>query len=395
MTDCVTSPRISIEVETTGNYTDRILYLYDQIPALWTMLTPRFRRDDIIHQTWYDGLRNPERGVWEHVMIFQYVDMRNANESHEQNASTQETTISIGILYMENAPEYNLTMSEIDSQDWIFGIGRASQAYYSKVECDIRRNRPEDNNLWEAYPQIRTNCNLAREMDAYWSVTAIVPADGSGEKFAINMPSSEDLLRFYQSYMIAKDTYYPLPSTKQTSVRLSTVELSIAFIVVCGLILLVVIYGLLHWVLMRWKYRESLQSIPGTKVDWVLQSIQESRTVSTTQVESQNQLETRIFPLAQVLESRRELWLGANYTAKQNAIAEAFGRVYSANPTSVNEKTPNTEAVDQGAQNTELSISASQAEQPGPGGTSSHPPSEERQQPSKSKPAVSVSIPDI
>jgi len=331
LADCNITARTAINVETTGNYTNRFLYLYDEIPALWTMLSPRFRREDIIHDVWYDGVRNPELGVWEDVVIWQYVDLSSSEVSHEQNASTQQTTISIGVLYMEDAPEYNLTVSNSTTDDWVFGEGPVPNAYYSKVECDIHRNRPEDNNFWEAYPQIRTNCDLAKQMDVYWSATAIVPTDGTGENVTINLPSGEDMFRFYQSWMIAKDTYYPFPSTGEISVTVTTVELSIAFIVVCGLILLIVLLGLLHFGYMKWRYRKILQRTPGTKVDWVLQSIEESN--AATMGEG-GQLQVRgegAEVSARELAARRQtLWLSANYAGPHQGTARTFGKIQTA-----------------------------------------------------------------
>lgn len=331
LADCTVTPRTVINVEATGNFTNRFLWLYDEIPALWTMLSPRFRREDIIHDVWYDGVRNPEVGVWDNVVIWQYVDMSSSEVSHEQNASTQQTIISIGVLYMEDAPEYNLTVSNSTTDDWAFGEGPVPNAYYSKVECDIHRNRPEDNNLWEAYPQIRTNCDLAKQMDVYWSATTIVPADGTGENVTINLPTGEDMFRFYQSWMIAKDTYYPFPSTREISVTVTTVELSIPFIVVCGLVILLVVLGLLHFVYMKWRYRRIMHSIPGTKVDWVLQSIEESNAAGIIEgVQVQALGEGKEISARQLTARREKLWLSARYAAPHQGTARTFGRIQTA-----------------------------------------------------------------
>jgi hypothetical protein len=331
LADCKITPHTSIKLTVTDTHTNDSLWLYNEIPGLWDVLSPRFRRDNIIHSNFYGGVRNPETGVWEHVIIWQYADLSSSEVSNEQNASTQQTTISLSAVYMKDAPEYNITVSNLDTKDWVFGVGDVPEAYYSKVECDLKRNRPVDDNLWEAYPQIRTNCNLAKELDVYYSAGAIKPADGTGINMDINLPTGESLFRFYQSWMIAKDTYYPFPSTRPTSVRLRTVELSIIFIVICSIILAILLLGLLHWAIVKWRYRKSLDRFPETKVDWILQSVREARFADMSDVESppQAQVDPNSIQEIRLATTTKEIWRTAIFSSQGEIAAskKRFGRV--------------------------------------------------------------------
>ena len=193
--------------------------------------------------------------------------------------------ISLASIYMKDAPEFNLSALGESDKDWVFGVGEVPEAYYTKVECDINRNRPQDDNYWEAYPQIRTNCDLSKQLDIYWSATAIQPS-GKGYEMVVNIPSGEEIFRFYQSWMISKDTYYPYPSSRDISVSLNTVELSIVFIVICGFTILIVSLGMLHCFSFRLRHRGIVVGIPETKVDWLLQSVQEAQISASSQLDS-------------------------------------------------------------------------------------------------------------
>jgi hypothetical protein len=325
---CAVTPETPIQLNATGNYVNHtLLYLYYEIPGLWNVLSPRFRRKDIIHDMVYDGVRAPERGVWDDVIFWLYVELSPANASNEDNSSTQLTSISLIAVYMKGAPEFNLSLASASDFDWAFGVGKIPEAYYTKVECDIKRNRPrEDNNYWEAYPQIRTNCDLAKEVDIYWSAGAIKPS-GNGPEMTISIPSGDELFRFYQSWMIAKDTYYPYPFTREISVRLKTVELSIVFIVVCGLILFVVLLGILHCGVFKLRHRKILGGIPETKVDWFLQSVQEAQCSPSSQLNLQKSDEN-IPPdsrLTKQAKSPKETWAKATYTWRQDKTTNRKG----------------------------------------------------------------------
>jgi hypothetical protein len=127
--------------------------------------------------------------------------------------------------------------------------------------------------------------------------------------------------------MIAKDTYYPYPFTRELSVRLKTVELSIVFIVVCGLILFVVLLGILHCAVFRLRHRKILGGLPETKVDWFLQSVQEAQCSASLQLNSQKSNEN-ISPdnrLTEQAKSPKEIWAKATYTWQQDKTTNRRG----------------------------------------------------------------------
>lgn len=292
---CNFTPQTTVQLNATGNYVnDTLLYLYDEIPGLWNILSPGFRQDDILHNMFYDGYRDPANGIWDDVIVWDYVELTPANVSDQDNSTTQWQTLAFTVVatYMKGAPEFNLTDVGEGAKDWVFGVGSIPEAYYTKFECEINRNRPSgDGNYYEAYPELTTNCDMAQQFDQYFGPAAIQPSgpDAVDPKL-ISIPSGEQMLRFYQAFMVAKDTFYPNPFSRDVSVRISTVELSVIFVVICSLTIFIVILGLLNCAIFYLKYRRLIDGIPETKIDWMLQAVKEARVSRTPQLYSEKTL---------------------------------------------------------------------------------------------------------
>jgi hypothetical protein len=297
---CSFTPQTTVNLNATGSYVnDSLLYMYDEIPGLWDILSPRFQRDDIIHDYFYDGIRDPDNGVWDEVIVWDYVVIEPSNVTNQDNATTQWQTLAftLAATYMANAPDYNLSAVVEGARDWVFGIGPIPQSFYTKVECDIKRNRPAgDSNYYEAYPELTTNCDLAQQTDVYWSPTAVQPATTSYDgRQIVNLPSGEEILRFYQAWMISKDTWYPNKASRRVSVRQSTVELSLVFIVICGLLILIVFIGLVYCLAFTLRHGKMLRGVPQTKIDWLLQALKEAQAAASSKTDPEEALKEARF----------------------------------------------------------------------------------------------------
>jgi hypothetical protein len=92
----------------------------------------------------------------------------------------------------------------------------------------------------------------------------------------ITVITPDDLVKFYQAYMIAKDTQYRQPVTRTLSVELSIVELSTAFLTVCLLVALLLAAGIAKYMFFMGKHRPTMVVTRESKLDWMLQSIKEA-----------------------------------------------------------------------------------------------------------------------
>jgi hypothetical protein len=84
--------------------------------------------------------------------------------------------------------------------------------------------------------------------------------------------TAEELVRFYQIYMITKDTQSHQPVTRVLSVDTRVVQLSAIFLAVCVCTALLIGVGLARYALFRVLHRTKHRA-PHTKLDWLLQTL--------------------------------------------------------------------------------------------------------------------------
>jgi hypothetical protein len=113
------------------------------------------------------------------------------------------------------------------------------------------------------------------QLASNYLLTAIRPSV-SGNGFEVNTPSGEDMFRFYQAYLITKDTYYPYPAIRTISVQRPTVDISAIFVTFMSLLILIISFGTVKYVLFLLRNSGRLMMVPQTKLEWLLQSIQEA-----------------------------------------------------------------------------------------------------------------------
>ncbi|PVH82024.1 hypothetical protein DL98DRAFT_621631 [Cadophora sp. DSE1049] len=81
--------------------------------------------------------------------------------------------------------------------------------------------------------------------------------------------SGEELLRFYQAYMITASTLYALPSQRKLSVLVDTVQFSSAFLAVVLLLAVLITWQTMRYRFFLRKYKAEL-GVPDGKVDWMI-----------------------------------------------------------------------------------------------------------------------------
>src|SRR5207248_3151312 len=86
----------------------------------------------------------------------------------------------------------------------------------------------------------------------------------------ITVITPDELVRFYQTYMISQDVAYSPLVTRTLSVEIPIVELSIAFLTVCLLAEFLLAAGLTKYIFFMLRHQTTMLVTPESKLDWML-----------------------------------------------------------------------------------------------------------------------------
>jgi energy-converting hydrogenase Eha subunit E len=162
-----------------------------------------------------------------------------------------------------------------------FGTGIAEHASYTRAECSLNRPQtvPDENHM--AYPGSGDVNSIPTGYTEYFQARFTQESTSDSE---ITVITPDVLVRFYQAYLIAKDTLYHEPVARVLSVELPNVELSTIFLIICLLVTLLLAIGLTKYLLFMLKHRATMVVTPETKLDWMLQSLKEAAVTTTSPV---------------------------------------------------------------------------------------------------------------
>jgi energy-converting hydrogenase Eha subunit E len=82
------------------------------------------------------------------------------------------------------------------------------------------------------------------------------------------------LVRFYQTWVITKDTQYREPVPRTLSVQVPDVQISIVFLIIAVLIAILILLGISIYVFSMVRHWDAMAKVPQSKLDWILQSAQ-------------------------------------------------------------------------------------------------------------------------
>lgn len=154
-----------------------------------------------------------------------------------------------------------------------FRQGDIGKSSYTKIECELRRQKAVEDGFNVAYPDINydTYSNVPIAYTAFYQARFTQEAT-SGSNISVISP--DELIRFYQAYNIAKDLQYREPVTRRLSVSLEVVQLSVIFLTIAMLVGLLILLGLIRYGLFAILHWRIMISTPQSKLDWMIQSIQ-------------------------------------------------------------------------------------------------------------------------
>lgn len=153
-----------------------------------------------------------------------------------------------------------------------FSEGSADNATFTRADCRLKRepDQEQDGALvtqpWTTMPG-SIPAALSNFYDAAFQEQAIA-------KEPTYLPSGPELARFYQTYMITKDTQFTnVVATRTISVRQPRVQVALVALVIT-IVFAVTIAGLLTYALFMYPVRKGI-FVPRTKVDWVMEAVRE------------------------------------------------------------------------------------------------------------------------
>ena len=255
---CKPTPSTPVTLSDTGNCTD----LSAEMPALGDILPTAFRDD------WYyaDGGLYVNHTLWKDLLMFIVAPIY--TDFDKITNITYAMNISIASVHLSGVrKELN------DSSNCEFAPGDVKQASYTRIDCGLTRPRhiPDETHL--AYPSSGDVWNIPYAYVEYYQARFVQESTSNSE---ITVITPDELVRFYQAYVIAKDVMYRQPVTRTLSAEIPTVELSTAFLIVCLLGALVLAAGLTKYIFFMVRHQTTMLVTPESKLDWMLQSIKEA-----------------------------------------------------------------------------------------------------------------------
>jgi hypothetical protein len=260
---CEPTPSTPFTVSDTGNCLD----MATEMPALQEILPQAFR------DNWYyaDSGLYINGTVWKDVLMFLFAPVY--TDFDDTTNITYAMNISIAAVHLSGVQkELN------DSSDCAYAAGDVERASYTRIDCGLTRPRhiPDEHHL--AYPDSGDVGSVPSAYEEYYQAR-FTQESTSNSKITVITP--DELVRFYQTYVIAKDIMYRQPVTRTLSAKIPIVELSTAFLTVCLLGALVLVAGLTKYIIFMVRHQTTMLVTPESKLDWMLQSIKEASPSST------------------------------------------------------------------------------------------------------------------
>ena len=275
--DCHDSPLTMIEAaEATGNYSGYTaadspdIAIFIEMPAMKQAIPKDWKTDPRNSGCYW--LQKYSDANLQDVFVGCFTTLWTNPTQRENFTLVESWSFSVAAIYIRGAPQP--PSLEEKSANVVFGSGPVAGASYTSTTCNITRNGRSSLGGAIAYPILHYPSGIGFSL--LEGLTALF------DVFSIAVPgqlgiSGKDLFRFFQSYWLAKNTFTdPVITTRLLSTRVPAVEISTIFLAVTSVVTFLLMVSGVMYVIIRWYYRGQIRSTPASKIDWVLQAIQES-----------------------------------------------------------------------------------------------------------------------
>jgi hypothetical protein len=199
------------------------------------------------------------------LLVFLYA----ANYSDYEQISDTYLTVEMAIGYLH---VHGLPKNDSDAFDSCrYGEGAVASASYTRVDCLLTRSHARLQDASRvAYPD---SGDVGGIPSAFLSNYFQRFKQESMRNNEISIITPQDLLRFYQTYTVSKDTQIIRPVERQMSVQVPAVQISTIFVAIFALLLLFIILSGATYALFWFWHPTILQHVPQSKLDWLIYSI--------------------------------------------------------------------------------------------------------------------------
>lgn len=148
--------------------------------------------------------------------------------------------------------------------------GPIGSATYTRIDCTLSRERKIADEHLVPYPEaVDTEMLIARALSQNFQARFMME---SATNRTITEIKPEELIRFYQVYMILKDTQYRQSTLRPLTVSQQVPQLSTAFLAVALLVTVLCMISSSAWCIFKLTHH-SVNDVPQTKLDWLLHAI--------------------------------------------------------------------------------------------------------------------------
>ncbi|KAK5092997.1 hypothetical protein LTR70_000536 [Exophiala xenobiotica] len=211
------------------------------------------------------GNRYNAAGGNDYLFFLHGTDITGKDQATQTATSARILTIAV---HMQDIPWNSST------QDCSFGVGHVPLVGYTEMTCNLEmKPTVKTDVVVRARPELYDNTRIASAYKAHYG--AILANRSSKSDEYIVIPGT-GLARFYQSYHAVKDTWHvpaDKDATQLTNVATTVAQVSVVCIAVCALAGTVILAGLVSYLVFLYRHRNHLDSMPQSKLDWMLWSM--------------------------------------------------------------------------------------------------------------------------
>lgn len=277
--DCVSTEETVLTI--TGNSSYTIVDPVRAFPAFGATFEPHMLNSSAYRYSvdfcgWVHW-DNSSRGIAHDIAFFVLVQTQPTIDD-QMNKNNATLHLSLSVLHIHNA--------SLLSTNNLFGTrttwrseGQFGNASYTRIECNIARNRTVPDEQLIAWPWTNDTDSIVKAYADY-NRNAI---GNAGENHRIVPPlPPQDIFRFYQAYQITTSTSNEVYLTRQISVMVTAVQLSTIFLVVAILLVLLIVFTLIRYSVFLVRHKASLgvSCIPDAKLDWMLHTFRNSEHIT-------------------------------------------------------------------------------------------------------------------
>ncbi|KAJ9655103.1 hypothetical protein H2198_005959 [Neophaeococcomyces mojaviensis] len=247
-------------VQSTANCSDKLWSQVPEVKLLWRNLRN-------ITGWYYSYDSSTHYGTNQSIIADMLVFMHGTKINEYINKTASSLTLRTVFMYMQDIPRNATTNATCNTIK-----GTIQQTTYTEFMClATKNNSVVKNTTLGAYPESYNTGTIASAYSQQFTGPLL---DQTTLGNPMTMLSGEELLRFYQAYLALKDTSTSgVRGWHMLNIDMTVAQVSLACLIVCGVALLVVVIGLMCYWVFVWRNWHKLNSMPESKLDWMLHSL--------------------------------------------------------------------------------------------------------------------------